>query len=65
MMCAHLMCFDRFPELLNEYKHCGHLLFLTLLCTHLMRHYATPERGIMGFMPPARAAVTARGLEGA
>jgi hypothetical protein len=30
-----------------------------------MRHYATPERGIMGFMPPVRAAVTARGSEGA
>jgi hypothetical protein len=27
----------------------------------IMRHYATPERGIMGFIPPARAAVTARG----
>jgi hypothetical protein len=33
---AHLMCLDRFPESLNEYKHCGHLLFLTLLCSHLM-----------------------------
>jgi hypothetical protein len=34
MMCcgAHLMFFDRYPESLNEYQHCGHLLLLTLLC---------------------------------
>jgi hypothetical protein len=35
-MCTHLMCLDRSLELLNEYKHCGHLFLSTFLCTHLM-----------------------------
>jgi hypothetical protein len=45
MMCglAHLMCFDRSSESLNEYKHCRHLLFLTLLCTRLMCLERSPE----------------------
>jgi hypothetical protein len=30
-LCTGSLCLDRSPELLNEYKHCGHLLFLTLL----------------------------------
>jgi hypothetical protein len=39
MMCSlapHLTCLDRSYKSLNEYKHCGQFLFLTLLCTHLM-----------------------------
>jgi hypothetical protein len=40
---AHFMCFDRSPESLNENKHCGHLLFLTLLCTCLMCLDRSPE----------------------
>jgi hypothetical protein len=31
---------------------------------NILRQYATHERGIMGFMPPTRAAVTAQGAEG-
>jgi hypothetical protein len=43
MMCslAHLICLDRSPESLNEYTHCGHLVFL--LCIHLMCLVISPE----------------------
>jgi hypothetical protein len=44
MMCslAQLIWLDRFPASLNEYKH-WHLLFLTVLYTHLMCLDRSPE----------------------